>query len=100
LKENADEIRNTIQKKLVNHIAHVRTLPERTANGSNIEAGNASGKFVDACRTVAGETKVTKELVTDAAGLCEDPIPGGSFPISNTDMADPQWSPQLGSGLQ
>jgi hypothetical protein len=94
-------VSNAIQKKLVDHIAYVRTSPERPSNSHAIETGHASGKFVDARRTVAGETRVTEEVVTDASGLsAKTRFRGGSFPISNTDMAGPQWPPQLGSGLQ
>jgi len=46
-------VSNAIQKKLVNHIAYVRTLPECPSNGHDIETGHASEKFVDPCRTVA-----------------------------------------------
>jgi len=69
-------VSNAIQKKLVSHIAYVGTLVECPSNGRDIEAGHASGKFVDACRTVASETTVAEEVATDAAGLCEDAIPG------------------------
>ena len=52
-------------------------------NGHDIETSHASGKFVEACRTVASETTITEAVVADAAGLCKGVIPGWKLYIEH-----------------